>query len=150
MFLIFTNGCSHLFKPDQKGTDVERMFREYDAAWASHNVEKIVSFYTDDCIYEDVASGVVSRGKEELKAFIKTTLASFPDLKVEITSFFVAGDWVGSEWVMTGTRTGPSPNSPTAKKKFSIRGASITELQEGKIKRNSDYWNMTSYLQQIG
>jgi len=34
--------------------------------------------------------------------------------------------------------------------KFSIRGASITELHEGKIKWNSDYWNMTSYLHQVG
>jgi steroid delta-isomerase-like uncharacterized protein len=150
IFIIFINGCAHLFKPAQEVTDVERMFKDYDAAWASHDVEKIASFFTDDCIYEDVASGVVSRGKEELKAFIKTTLAAFPDFKVEMKSFFVAGDWVGSEWIMTGTRTGPSPNLPATKNIFSIRGASITELQEGKINRNSDYWNMTSFLHQIG
>jgi steroid delta-isomerase-like uncharacterized protein len=126
------------------------MFKDYEAAWASHNVEKIVSFFTNDCIYEDVASGVVRSGKEELKTFIKNILIAFPDFKVEVKSFFVAGDWVGSEWIMTGTRTGPSPNLPNTKKKFSIRGASITELHGGKIKRNSDYWNMTSFLHQIG
>ena len=49
-------------------TDVERMFEDYLAAWNSHDVEKIASFFTDDCVYEDVAVGAVSRGKEELKA----------------------------------------------------------------------------------
>ena len=129
---------------------MERLFTDYDAAWASHDVEKIVPFFTDGCIYVDIASGVVSRGKEELKAFIKTTLAAFPDYKVKVKSFFIAGDWVGSKWIMSDTRTGPSPNLSPTKKRFSIRGASITELQEGKIKRNSDYWNMTSFLHQVG
>ena len=129
---------------------VKSMFKDYEAAWASHDVKKITSFFTNDCIYEDVASGAVRNGKKELEAFIKNILTAFPDLKVEIKSIFVSGDWVGSEWIMTGTRSGPSPYLPSAKKKFSIRGASITELQSGKIKRNSDYWNMTSYLRQVG
>ncbi len=36
-------------------TDVERMFKDYGLAWSSHDVEKIASFFTDDCVYEDVA-----------------------------------------------------------------------------------------------
>ncbi|UCD32861.1 MAG: ester cyclase [Desulfobacterales bacterium] len=77
-------------------------------------------------------------------------MVAFPDFKIELKAFFAAGNWVGSEWIMTGTRTGPSPNLPNAKKKFSIRGASIAELQNGMIIQNSNYWNMTSYLRQVG
>ena len=150
LFFVFINSCAHSIKQSPEEADVKRMFKDYEAAWASHDVERIVSFFTNDCIYEDVASGVVSNGKEELKNFLKNILTAFPDLKIEIKSFFVAGDWVGSEWIMTGTRSGPSPYLPNAKKKFSIRGASIAELQNGKIHRNSDYWNMTSYLRQVG
>ena len=150
LFLAIINSCSYTVKPCTEAADVTGMFKAYEAAWASHDVEKITALFTDDCIYEDVASGVVRNGKAELKTFIKNILTAFPDLKIEIKSFFVAGDRVGSEWIMTGTRTGPSPYLPNAKKKFSIRGASITELQNGKIRRTSDYWNMTSYLRQVG
>ena len=131
-------------------TDVERMFEDYLAAWNSHDVEKIASFFTDDCVYEDVAVGAVSRGKEELKAFASTTFAAFPDFKVEPTSRFVAGDWAGTEWIMRGTQTGDLLGIPATGKSFSIRGASIRELHEGKIRRNADYWNMASFLQQLG
>ena len=148
--LFFLNSCANSNNHNPVEADLTGMYKNYEAAWASHDVEKIASFYTNDCIYEDVASGIVRNGKEELKTFLNNILTAFPDLKIEIKSYFVAGDRIGSEWIMTGTRSGPSPYLPGAKKKFSIRGASITELQNGKIKRNSDYWNMTSYLRQVG
>ena len=131
-------------------TDVERMFEDYLEAWNSHDVEKILTFFTDDCVYEDVATGAVNRGKEELKAFSSATFAAFADLKFERTSNFVAGDWRGAEWVMSGTHGGDFPGLPATGKSFSVRGASITELHEVKIRRNTDYWNLASFLQQIG
>jgi len=131
-------------------TDVKRMFEDHNAAWSSYDVEKIASFFTDDCVYEDVAVGVVNRGKQELKAFVTATFTSFPDIKFELKSFFSAGDWAAIEWVMTGTHTGDLPGMPATGKSFSIRGASVRELRAGKISRNSDYWNLASLLQQIG
>jgi len=131
-------------------TDVERMLEDYLAAWNSHDVEKIASFFTDDCVYEDVAMGAVNRGKEQVKAFVSGTFTAFPDFKLERTSSFVAGDWRGAEWIMSGTHTGDIPGLPVTGKSFSTRGASITELHEGKIRRNSDYWNLASFLQQLG
>ena len=75
----------------------------------------------------------------------------FPDFKIETKSAFGAGDWSGSEWVMSGTFAYSSIPSMTATgKTFSVRGASVTQLRNGKISRNSDYWNMTTFLQQVG
>jgi steroid delta-isomerase-like uncharacterized protein len=110
-------------------TDLENMFQDYLAAWNSHNAEKIASFFTDDCVYEDAALAVVNQGREELKALAGATFASFPDINFEVTSFFAAGEWAGSEWIMSGTHTGDAPNLPATGKGFSIRGASITEVQ---------------------
>ena len=131
-------------------TDVESMLADYLSAWNSHDVEKIPPFFTDDCIYEDVAIGAVSRGKEEVKAFASSTFAAFPDFKIQLTSGFIAGDWRASEWIMSGTQTGDLPGISATGKSFSIRGAGIIELRGGKIRRNSDYWNMASFLQQVG
>jgi ketosteroid isomerase-like protein len=58
---------------------------------------------------------------------------------LEILSLFIADNWVGSEWVMTGTAS--------TGKRFSTQGASISELQEGKIKRNTDYYDPASFLE---
>ncbi|MGB2799618.1 MAG: hypothetical protein WBC55_01285 [Dehalococcoidia bacterium] len=35
----------------------------------SRDGQKVSSFFTDDCVFEDMAVGVVNRGKEEVKDF---------------------------------------------------------------------------------
>ena len=50
---------------------------------------------------------------------------------------------------MSGTHKGDLPGLPATGKPFSLRGASIYELHDGKIKRNSDYWDMVTFLKQI-
>ena len=128
--------------------DVEKMFKGYTAAWNSHDVEKIAAFFTEDGVHEDVAVESVYRGKNELKAGISPLFAACPDFKLELKSIFSTVNWVGQEWVMTGTQTGvfSGLGIPATSKSFSIRGASITKLRGGKIARNTDYWNLNSIV----
>src|SRR5271157_2630630 len=69
------------------------ILNEYTAAWNSHDTEKVVSFFTDDCVYEELGIGVIKRGKEELKGFINGFFAAFPDTNFELMSSFVSGNW---------------------------------------------------------
>ncbi len=110
--------------------DVDKIAEGLAAAWSSADVEKIASFFTDDCVFEDVCVGEVCRNKEELKDRANAIFAKVLDLKLEIKSLFASGDWVGCEWIETGTQNG---------KRFSVRGASIVELRGGRIKRESIY-----------
>ena len=131
-------------------TDIEKMVKNYLAAVNSHDVDKILSFFTDDCVYEDVAVGKLNRGKQEVKAFVNRWYVLSHDLNFELTSVFSAGDWAATEWIMSGTHTGEVLGIPATNKRFSLRGATIIELRTGRISRNSDYWNLASFLQQIG
>jgi len=131
---------------------IEKIVQAYTDAWNSHDVEKITAFFTEDGIHEDVAVGSIYSGKDELKAGISPLFAACPDFKLELKSLFGSNDWVGQEWVMTGTQTGAfgALGIPATGKRFLIRGASITKLRRGKIARNTDYWNLMSMLQQLG
>ncbi len=131
---------------------VEKVFDEYIAAWNSHDAEKIAEFFTEDGIHEDVAVGSVFHGKSELIAGLNPLFAACPDFKLELKTLFAAGNWVAQEWIMSGTQTGNLNilGIPAAGKRFSIRGASITRLRDGKIARNTDYWDMASMRQQLG
>jgi steroid delta-isomerase-like uncharacterized protein len=109
-------------------------------------VEKIISLFTNDCVYESLASGLVNRGNKQLGDYIKATFSWSPDLKFEMKSFFGTDKWIGTEWLMTGTHVGALPGIPATNKRFSIRGTSVIELRKGKISRNSDYWNIMTFL----
>jgi uncharacterized protein (TIGR02246 family) len=49
--------------------NTERMLEAWATAWSSHDTEKVLSLFADDCVYEDVTFGAINRGKEELRAF---------------------------------------------------------------------------------
>lgn len=129
---------------------LDRMFEDWAAAWSLHDVEKLLSLCTDDCTYEDVTMGAINRGKAELKSFANAVFAAFPDFKIQPMSGFTAGNWAGAEWTMSGTHKGNFPGIPATGKSFSVRGSTICELKAGKIKRNSDYWDMVTFLKQTG
>ena len=86
--------------------DIVKTFKDYATAWNSHDVEKIATFFTEDGVHEDIAVGSVYHGKNELKAGISPLFAACPDFKLKIKSLFGNANWVGQEWVMTGTQKG--------------------------------------------
>jgi len=132
-------------------TDVEGWVQEETTAWNSGDVEKILSYYTDDCVYEDLAVGRVNHGKEELRTFFKEAYTAFPDFRVELKSFFASGGHLCIEGLMKGTHKGNIPGFPPATgKTFSVRAAHVCELREGKAFRVTDYYDMASLMRQLG
>ncbi len=130
---------------------IEKMLKNENAAWNAHDVEKIATFYTDDCIKEDIAIGKSTRGKKEMKALITGAFTSMPDMNIKLVTIFDSGNSAATEWIMSGSYSNDYPGmSPATGKNFSVRGATIMELHNGKISRTSDYWNFASFLQQVG
>lgn len=59
--------------------DFEDFAEEYAAAWSTQNIETIPSFFTEDCVYEDVTLSAVNTGKQQLEeAFVRATFAAIP------------------------------------------------------------------------
>jgi len=131
-------------------TVIERIADDLAAAWSSHDPERLLSLFADDCFFEDVTFGVVARGKKELRAFAQGVFAGVPDFKLEITSRFMAGSAAGLEWVISGTHKGDFPGMPATGKRFSARGVTILEFQGDKIRRDSDYWDAAGVMRQVG
>lgn len=130
--------------------DMERMIRDWVEAENLQDADRFASFYTDDCVWEDVALGLLNRGKKQVKSYFKSMFDAFPNLKFEVQSVFAAGNWGVCEFLMTGTQAGDFPGVPdTGGKRFSVRGVSVIQFRNGKISRNSDYWNMATLLQQV-
>ena len=133
------------------GVKMTRMLEDYFAAWNSQDVERILSFFTDDCLYEDVALKRIVRGKAELQALLESVFTDIAGLKMDIKSVFSSGNWVASEWTMSGRFVHSSDPLLTATgKSFLVRGATVFELSNGKISRNTDYLDLTGFLRQVG
>lgn len=131
--------------------DPVQIIEAWAEAWSTRDIEKLASLFTDDCIYEDVALGMVSRGKQELRAFAEGVFATMPDFKLELTSRFATEKWAAMEWIMSGTPVADTPPFAATGKSFSaVRAVTIIELEGGKIRRNSDYWDGVIVMKQMG
>ena len=135
-------------------SNLERMIDDWAMAWSSASSNDpvlVLALFADDCVFEDVTFGVVARGKEELRSFVNGAFAAIPDFKYELRSRFAAGQWAVIEWVMSGTHKGDLPGIPGTGKRFSsVRGSTILELEAGKIRRESDYWDAATFMRQVG
>ena len=137
--------------PDGQAT-LERILDEWASAWSSKDVAKFMALFTDDAVYEDVTFGEVAQGSEELRKFATGTFDAFADLNFELKARFVSADGRRGalEWLWRGRQTKDLPGLPATGKPFEVRGASVLEFRDGKISRTADYWDLTTYLRQVG
>ncbi len=93
--------------------DAEEFAAHWVAAWNAHDLEQIMSHYTDDV---EIASPVVVQllgtpdgrvvGKAALRAYFARGLAAFPQLRFELQSVFVGTDTIVLTYVnQRGTHT---------------------------------------------
>jgi hypothetical protein len=133
--------------------DAKKMVEEFIKVVDSHDANKIISYFADDGVLENVPLGLVNKGKAEITAYTKTMLVDYPDINFELKSVFGSGDWAGDEWVMTGTfanNTMAKNAVPATGRTFSVRGTSIYQIRNGKFSRESNYYDNVSFLQQVG
>jgi steroid delta-isomerase-like uncharacterized protein len=116
------------------------------AAWSSHDPDKVVTNYTEDVVYEDVAYGKVSHGRSELRKFAAGFFEAVSDLKLEAVSSSVHHGHGVAEWVLSGTDRGLYKTG----KKFSVRGASVFEMHGGKCSSNKDFYDLATIMRQVG
>jgi steroid delta-isomerase-like uncharacterized protein len=119
-------------------------------AWNSHNVDRILSYYTEDAFYEDVPSvengwDVPLHGHQMIRKAVVSTFEEMPDLKFEFGSVsFNAGNYMVIEWTMTGSRylelTG----------RFSTRAVSVIKFKGNKIAWERDYYDVYQILNRLG
>ena len=122
------------------------LLEAYVQAWDRHDTLAIDTLLTANGVHEDIAQGVRTVGGAQVNAFVRDVIAAEPDFDWKLTSVMVDGPRVAAEWTWTATYTGPSPSGPVTKLRVSARGASVIEVENGKIARFTDYYDYASFF----
>jgi steroid delta-isomerase-like uncharacterized protein len=126
------------------------LLNEWANAWSSPSQDRFLSLFTGDCVYEDVAAKHVMNGKTELAAFFTHAREAFPDFTVALTSSVAADGKAAIEWLMTGTHKGVLLGLPATNNQISMRGVSFIHIQDNRVARCTDYYDMAMMLTQLG
>ena len=108
----------------------------FGEAWNRHDVDAIMTFMGDDCVFETTAGkevcGTRYEGRERVREAFARVFKMFPDAHFGNACHFVAGDRGLSEWVFTGT---------TAEgKKLEVNGCDVFTFANGKIAKKDSYF----------
>ncbi|NMK46000.1 nuclear transport factor 2 family protein [Achromobacter sp. Bel] len=83
------------------------MLAEFAAAWNRHDIDALMSFMSEDCVFETVggpdACGSRHTGPEAVRAAFAAAWKNFPDAQWNNGRHWVAGERGVSECTFTGT-----------------------------------------------
>lgn len=84
------------------------MLEVFAQAWSAHDIDTLMSFMTDDCVFHTWtgadASGSRHIGREAVRAAYQKAWADFPDAQWTRARHVVTGRRGVSEWTFVGTR----------------------------------------------
>ena len=111
------------------------MLQAFADAWNRHDTEALMSFMSDDCVFEASAgpevAGTTYVGRDAVKAGYLEVFATFPDAHWANARHFIHGDRGVSEWTFTGTRSDGT--------RVEVNGCDLLTLRNGKIAIKNSY-----------
>ncbi len=106
--------------------------------------------YHENAIVEDSMYPHPFVGHEAIMQRKRAGFAAMPDLNIQVTRRIVHGDQLIVEWVATGTHQVDYPGLPATGQMFSIPGVTVVVRKDGKIVRESLYYDMNEVQRQLG
>lgn len=104
-------------------------------AWNRHDVDALMSFMTDDCVFEasggEDACGTRYEGAEAVRNGYSKAWKDFPDAQWNNARHFVRGNQGVSHWTFTGTNS--------EGKRSEVTGCDIFTFRDGKILVKNSY-----------
>ena len=101
----------------------------FSAAWNRHDIDSLMSFMSDDCVFQTAAGpesyGTRHEGFQAVRAAFESAWINFPDAQWIHDRHFVHENFGVSEWTFTGTAADGS--------RVEADGVDIFTFKDGKI-----------------
>ena len=111
------------------------LLKAYSQAWNDHDIDAIMAFMSDDCVFLTGGGSehfdTKHEGFDEVKARFIDVWQSIPDVRFIKDQHFAQGDRGCSQWVFTGT----SPDGQA----IEISGVDLFTFKGGKISIKDSY-----------
>jgi len=111
------------------------MLDAFADAWNRHDADKLMSFMTEDCVFEASAGpeicGTRYVGRDAVRASYVEVWTTFRDAHWGQARHFVQGNRGVSEWTFTGTRTDGT--------RVEVHGCDLFTFRDGRIALKDSY-----------
>ena len=125
---------------------------DLNAAWNSHDPDKVASFYAEDGVREEfIVTHARLVGRTEIAAQVQMYYQAMPDLSLSIRKVSSGERFVSFEWMVNATHTGDVEGWPAKGEAVMFPGASLLDVAEnGLISEERLYTDFTGLLAGAG
>jgi steroid delta-isomerase-like uncharacterized protein len=134
----------------QDAVDHLQRHDEHLANQSQGNVDQLYNDYAEHAVVEDSMYPHPFVGRSAIMSRKSAGIAAIPRLKINVTNRIVHGNQLTVEWVASGTHSGDYPGIAATGRSFSIPGVTVVVRQNGKIVRESLYYDMQEVRRQLG
>jgi ketosteroid isomerase-like protein len=123
----------------------ERLMRDISAAFNSRDVDRIMSFFTDDATFwlargpEPV--GRKLHGKPAIRQALTDRFKVIPDMRWDHKEYIFAGDRAVSVWTVRGRGADGE--------ELNYQGCDIYQFRDGKIWQKDTYWKLVEHKNRL-
>jgi steroid delta-isomerase-like uncharacterized protein len=129
---------------------VEAHARSYFDAIAARDPKAIGEHWHDDGVDDIVPLGIM-RGRRQIEELFREMFAAAPDLETTVSRLVAGEKQAAVEWRMRGTFDGaPFQGIEPTGKQLEMRGLDMLEVEDGKIRSITGYYDGAEYARQIG
>ncbi len=117
---------------------VERYIKFYN----TFAIDEMVELFINNCLFESVSNSqgsFITHGKEELRSLARKSTTIFSTRKQTVTNWVIGSDSIAVEIDYTATCASDLPNGLKKGDYLNLKGISIFEFAENKIKRLVDF-----------
>lgn len=120
--------------------DILSMLTSLCEAFNAHDLDRIMTFFSDDCVLEMPRGSEPWGTRDEDKQNVREALAGrfegLPDVHYGNAEHFVdcGGETGISKWILTGTALDGT--------RIEVQGCDIYTFREGKVIRKDSYWKI--------
>ncbi|SRR6266446_2544201 len=146
-FLLGGAVLSRSRTPDRADANIVLGRKIFVEIYGQGKVELVDQLYADDFVDDSPGGG---KGRELIKEAVAGFHKAMPDLRIEFEDVFAAGDRVVLRYTARGTQTGPYGEIPPTGKTVTVRGITIFQIVNGRIKTEWTEYDRLGILRQLG
>lgn len=135
---------SHTAHPLQK-----QLHQQHLTYQTQGDFQSLHNDYADNAVVEDSLHTSPFIGQAAIMKRKQNTTSAIPDLQFTVTNRLTHGQQLTVEWIAAGTHAGDLPGLPASGRTFTIHGVTVVERHEGKITRESLYYDMQEVYRQL-
>ena len=137
-------------KRKTKAQVTEELVLSYFAALAERDLDAMIAHMSDEVI-EDITPVGILRGTGEVRDFFGNLFAAFPDIAFAVEHSLSNPQKCVVQWRATGSfRGAPFQGIEPTGGRVEIRGCDILEVDDGKIVRNTAYYDGAAFARGLG